>query len=151
MGPFLIYTNKWQWHGSLSKSNHQWCQQYFQNKIILWLKHMNISKISFIIFSRNLIIGASVVYRVALNQPSGSSIFVNHCTADFRLTSDITVTLVLVPVELSTSISDRHTTTYVVNTYITQMRVYVHSKHIKYVLTCKYDWIKSNGVDSLRD
>ena len=65
------------------------------------------------------------VYRVALKQPSGSSLVVNHCTADIRVTSDRTVTLVLVQVELSTSISGSHAATYLVNTYVSQIRVYL--------------------------
>ena len=67
----------------------------------------------------------SAVYRVALKQPSSSSLVVNHSTADVRVTSDRTVTLVLVLFELSTSISGSHTTTYIVNTYVPQMRVYL--------------------------
>ena len=77
------------------------------------------------IFSCTLIIGVSAVYHEALNQPSGSSLVGNHLTADVQVTSDRTVTLVLVPVELSTSISGSHTATYVVNTYILQIRVYL--------------------------
>ena len=68
--------------------------------------------------SCTLIIGASAVYRVALKQPSGSSLFVTHLTAYVLLTSDRPVTLGLVPVELSTSISVSHAATYVVNAYV---------------------------------
>ena len=64
---------------------------------------------------------------------------------------DRKVTLVLVPVELSTIISGSHTSTYVVNTYVPKICVYFRSKRIKYVFTCKYDQVTSNGVDSLRD
>ena len=64
---------------------------------------------------------------------------------------DRKVTLVLVPVELSTIISGSHTSTYVVNSYVLQICVYLHSKRIKYVFTCKYDRVTSNGVDDLRD
>ena len=56
------------------------------------------------------------VYRVALIQSRGSSLVVTHRTADVRLTSDRSVTLGLVSVELSTSISGIHAATYVVNT-----------------------------------
>ena len=91
------------------------------------------------------------VYHVALKQTIGISLVVNHCTADVRVTLDRIVTLVLVPVELSTSIYGSHTATYVVNAYVPQICVYVHSKHIKYVFTCKYDPVTSNGVNSLRD
>ena len=51
------------------------------------------------------------VYRVALKQPHVSSLVVNHRTADVRLTLDGTLTLVLVPVELSTIISGSHAVT----------------------------------------
>ena len=73
--------------------------------------------------SRTLIIGASAVYRVALKQPIGSSLVVNNFTAYVRVTSERTVVLVLVPVELSTSISGRHVATYVVNAYVYQISV----------------------------
>ena len=68
----------------------------------------------------------SAVYRVALKQPSGSSLVVNHRTSDVQITSDKTVTLVLVPVEISTSIYGIHTDTYIVNAYIPQICVYLH-------------------------
>ena len=71
--------------------------------------------------------------------------------ADVRLMSDRKVMLVLVPVELSTSISDSHSATYVVNAYVPQIRVYLRSKSIKYVFTFKYYRVTSNGVDSLHD
>ena len=64
------------------------------------------------------------VYRVALKHPSGSSLVVNNRTADVLVTSNRTVTLVLVPVELSTIISGRHAAIYVVNAYISQILVY---------------------------
>ena len=93
----------------------------------------------------------NAVYSVALEKPSGSSLVVNHCAANVRATSDRTVTLVLVSVELSTSIPDSHTATLVVNPYVPKIRVYVRSNHIKYVFTFKYDGVTSNEVDSLRD
>ena len=68
--------------------------------------------------SRSLIIGVGAVYRVALIQTRGSSLVFTHCTADVRVTLDIPVLLGLVPVELSTSISDSHAATYVVNAYV---------------------------------
>ena len=67
----------------------------------------------------------TAVYRVALKQPSGIYLAVNHCTADVGVTLEITVTLVLVPVELSTSISGIHTATYLVNVYVPQICVYL--------------------------
>ena len=42
MGPFPHYANKWQWHGSLPKENHQWCHQYSQNKTILQLNNKRV-------------------------------------------------------------------------------------------------------------
>ena len=68
---------------------------------------------------------SSAVYRVALNQPSGSSLVGNNHIADVRVTSDRIVTLVLVPVERSTSIYDIFTATYIVNTYLPQIHVYL--------------------------
>ena len=68
----------------------------------------------------------TAVYSVALKQPRGSSLVVTHCTAYVRLTLDITVMLGLVPVELSTSISGSHAATYVVNTYLSQICVYLY-------------------------
>ena len=68
--------------------------------------------------------------------------------ADVRVTLDRTVTIVLVPVEISNSMSSRHTSTYVVNAYVPQISVYLRSKRIKYVFNCNYDQVKSNGVDS---
>ena len=65
------------------------------------------------------------VYRVALKQPSGSCLVVNHHTVDVQVTSDRTVTLVLVPVELSTNIYGSHAAKYVVNAYVSQIRVYL--------------------------
>ena len=65
------------------------------------------------------------VYRVALKQPSGSSLVVNYRTEDVRVTLDRTVTLVLVPVELSTSIYFSHAATYIVNAYVYQIRIYL--------------------------
>ena len=65
------------------------------------------------------------LYRVDLKQPSSISQVVNHRTVDVQLTSDITVTLVLVPVELSAIISGSHTDKYVVNAYVPQIRVYL--------------------------
>ena len=62
------------------------------------------------------------VYRVALNQPSGSSLVGYHRTADIRVILDIPVTLVLVPVDLQTSISGIHTATYIENTHVPQIR-----------------------------
>ena len=67
----------------------------------------------------------SAVYRVALKQTSSSSLVVNHRTAEVQVTSDRTVTLVLLPVEVSTSISGIHAAMYVVNTYVSQIRVYL--------------------------
>ena len=67
----------------------------------------------------------NAVYLVALKQPSGISLFFNHRTADVQLTLDITVMLVLVPVELSTSIYVSHAATYVVNAYAFQICVYL--------------------------
>ena len=78
---------------------------------------MNISKIH-LYDPRTLITRAGVVYRVALIQPRGSSLVVTHCTADVRVTSDRSVMLGLVPVELSTSIYGIHAAKYVVNTYV---------------------------------
>ena len=46
----------------------------------------------------------ATIYRVALKQPRGSYLVINNFTRDVRLTSDRTVTQVIVPVELSTSI-----------------------------------------------
>ena len=69
---------------------------------------------------------AYTVYRVTLIQPRGISLVVNHRTEDIRSTSDRTVTIVLVPVELSTGIYGSHAATYVVNTYVYQMHVYLH-------------------------
>ena len=66
------------------------------------------------------------VNRVALKQPRGSALDVNHSTADVRVTFFRTVTPVLVPVELSTRIYGSHTTTYVVNAYVRQIRVYLN-------------------------
>ena len=70
-------------------------------------------------------IKSHAVYRVALKQTKGSCLVVNHRTADVKVTSNRTVTLVLVPVELSTSISGNHVTRYVVNAYVSQIRVYL--------------------------
>ena len=66
----------------------------------------------------------TAVYRVALKQPSSSSLVVNYCTADVGVTLDRKVTLFLFPVELSTSISGSHSATYeclltLVNLYVT--------------------------------
>ena len=58
-----------------------------------------------------------VVYCVALKQTRVSSLVVTNRTADVRVTSERKVRLGLVPVELSTSISDSHAATYVVNAY----------------------------------
>ena len=71
--------------------------------------------------SKTLIIGASAVYPVALNQPRASSIFVTHRTADVQVMSDIPVTLGLVLVEISTSIFGSHAATFVVNAYVTHV------------------------------
>ena len=60
----------------------------------------------------------AAVYRVSLKQPSGSSLVVNHCTANVRVTSDRTFTLGIVPFEVSTSISGSHAATYIVNVYV---------------------------------
>ena len=49
-----------------------------------------------------------------MKQPSGSSLVVNHCTADAQVMSDRPVTLDIVPFELSTSISGSHAATYIV-------------------------------------
>ena len=68
--------------------------------------------------SRTLIISDCAVYRVALIKPRFSSLSVTHLTADVQLTSNIPFTLVLVPVELSTSISVSHAAMYVVNSYV---------------------------------
>ena len=75
--------------------------------------------------SRTLIIKASAVYHVALKQPSGRSLVVNHRTSDVQVTPDKTVTLVLVSVELSTSISGSHTAKYIVNAYVSLIHVYL--------------------------
>ena len=64
------------------------------------------------------VFGYGTVYRVALIQPRGSSLVVTHRTAGIQVTSDRPVMLCLVPVELSTSISGSHATTYVVNAYV---------------------------------
>ena len=45
--------------------------------------------------------------------------------ADIKVTSDRAVTLGLVPVELATSISDSHDATYIVNAYVSEIRVYL--------------------------
>ena len=71
-------------------------------------------KTSFILFPRPLIIRASALYRVALYQPISSSLVGQHCTMDVRVTSDITVTLFLVPVDT-------------LNYYIWKSYSYVHS------------------------
>ena len=63
------------------------------------------------------------VYRVALKQPRFIYLVVTHRTADVRVTLDRPVTLGLFPVELSTSISGSHAATYIVNTYVSQIRV----------------------------
>ena len=65
-----------------------------------------------------LTLGSLAVYHVALIQPRGISLVVTHRTADIQVTLDIPVTLGLVPVELSTSISDSHAAMYVVNVCI---------------------------------
>ena len=70
--------------------------------------------------------GGVAVYRVVLKQPSGISLVVNHRTADVQVMLDRTVTLVLVPVEPSTSISGSYAATYVVNSYVPQIYVYLH-------------------------
>ena len=67
----------------------------------------------------------SEVYRVALKKTSGSSLVVNNRTADVLLTSDRTVTLVLVPVKLLAIISDIRAATYFINAYISQIHVYL--------------------------
>ena len=63
------------------------------------------------------------VYRVALKQSRGSSPVVNHHMLDIKVMSDRKVTLVLVPAELSTSISGSHSATYIVNAYVSQIRI----------------------------
>ena len=118
--------NTWQWHSSLSNGNHQLCRQYSQNKNILRLRHISISKCTFMI-SRTIIIGASSVYRVALIQPRGSSLVVTHHTADVRVTSDRPITLGIVPVELSTSIYGIHAATYVDTCLLMLVNRYINS------------------------
>ena len=56
----------------------------------------------------------AAVYRVSLIQSRGSSLVVTHHMADVRVTSDRPVTRGLVPVEISTSISDSHAAMYAV-------------------------------------
>ena len=68
---------------------------------------------------------ATAVCRLALKQTRGSFPVVTHRTADVQVTSDRPVTLGLVPFEISTSISGSHDATYVVNTYVSQIRVYL--------------------------
>ena len=114
MGLFLITQINDNGTIHFQKRNHQWCHQYLQNKTIPWLKHINISRISFIIISLTLLIGESTVYRVALKKTRGSSLVVNHHTAEVRVIPDRKVNIVLVQVELSTSISGSHAATYVV-------------------------------------
>ena len=70
-------------------------------------------------------IGASAVYHVALEKPRGSSLVVNHRTADIQLTLDISFTLGLVRVEVSTCISGSHAGTYILNAYASQIHVYL--------------------------
>ena len=69
--------------------------------------------------------GSYAVYRVALKQPRGIPLVVNHRPVDVQVTSDRTVTLFIVPVEISTSISGSHSAMYVVNTYVSQICVYL--------------------------
>ena len=88
----------------------------------------------------NVFPSSIAVYLVALKHPSRSSLVVNHRTADVWVTLEITVTLVLVPVELSTSISVIHTSTYVVNAYVP-----------RYVFICKSYRVTSNRLDNLQD
>ena len=68
--------------------------------------------------SRTLIIGASVVYRVALKQPRGGSLIVTHRTAEVLVRTERPVTLGLVPVEISTITTGSHAATYLVNAYV---------------------------------
>ena len=75
---------------------------------------------------QSFIILVSVVYRVALKQPRVISLVVTHRTADIQVTLDRPVTIGLVPVELSTSISGSRAAMYVVNAYVSQIRVYLH-------------------------
>ena len=82
---------------------------------------------------------------------SGISLVGHHHSVDIQVTPDRTVTLVIVPVELSTSIYVIHTATYIVNTYVPQINFYLRSKRIKYVFTCNYDRVTSNEVDNLQD
>ena len=65
------------------------------------------------------------VYYLALKQPTSGSLVVTHRTAEVHVTSDRTTTLGLVPVELSSSISGSHATTYTVNTYVSQICIYL--------------------------
>ena len=67
----------------------------------------------------------TTVYPLDLKQPSAIYLVVNHCKVDVQVTLDITVTLILVPVELSTSISGSHDATHVVNVYVSQTHVYL--------------------------
>ena len=60
----------------------------------------------------------NAVYHIALKQPIGIYLVVNHHTADVQVVSDRPLTLGLVPVELSTSISGSHPPTHVVNAYV---------------------------------
>ena len=68
-------------------------------------------------FCDGYILVACEVYCVVWIQPRVSSLVVTHRTSDFRVTSDRPVKLGLVPVELSTSLSGSHSTTYIVNAY----------------------------------
>ena len=78
-------------------------------------------KESLIIIYLTLIIGASAVYCVALKQPRGTPLVVNHRTSYVQAMSYRTVTIVLVPVELLTSIYGSHAAMYIVNAYLFQI------------------------------
>ena len=125
----------WDWRPSCNISrtrltNDNWLWKYNHKKLpqqyitLEFIKHSQ--SIYDIGVNRHVvIICCYAVYRVALKQPRGSYLVVNHSTSDIQVMSDRTVNLVLVPVELSTSLSVSHAATYVVNAYIPQMRAYL--------------------------
>ena len=77
-------------------------------KIVIGVKMM-LCKIDWIDLSERFV--GITVYCVALHQPIGSSLIGHHCTADVRVMSDRTVTLVLFQLTHSTSIFGIHTAT----------------------------------------
>ena len=105
-------------------NNYHWqqkstCTGWFEKKIIVYscyeFKYCRQNPNS---KSKSNSQACSEVYRVYLIQPRGGYLVVAHRTADVRLTWDRLVTIGLVPVELSTIISDSHAAMYVVNAYI---------------------------------